>query len=191
MNRQPRASSPVSAQSDIKENKTMYSHDSYSAAAVAIAPEPPQWCPQNVTQGSEGRTPLMVVSPFDDDLVSLFEILSNTSWAIYWWTNGEDAMATLRDNIVPVVLCECDLPDGSWQSFLARVNSLSEQPRFIVTAKLADESLWAEALSLGAYDVLAKPFDAAEVVRVIGFACRSWHSGRERKRANARLAKGA
>jgi hypothetical protein len=79
MSRRPRASSLVLAQSDIEENKTMYSDSSYSAAAVAVAQEHPQWCPQNVTQASETRTRLMVVSPFDDDLVSLLEILSHTS----------------------------------------------------------------------------------------------------------------
>ena len=169
----------------------MYSQNSYSAAAVALAEEYSQWRPQNVTRASEARTRLMIVSPFDDDLVSLLEILSHTSWAIYWWTNCEDAMAMLGSNIVPVVLCERYLPDGSWQSLLARVNSLSEQPQFIITAQLVDESLWAEALSLGAYDVLAKPFDAAEVVRVIGFACRFWHSRLPRKALNAKLAKDA
>jgi DNA-binding NtrC family response regulator len=191
MNRQPRASSLASAPSEIEEDQVMHSQNSYSAAAVALAEEHPQSCPQNVTQTSDARTRLIVVSPFDDDLVSLLEILSHTSWTTYWWTNCADAMAMLRDNILPVVLCERDLPDGSWQNLLAGVNSLSEPPQFIVTAKLVDESLWAEALSLGAYDVLAKPFDAAEVVRVIGLACLLWHRKLPRKVANAKLAKGA
>jgi DNA-binding NtrC family response regulator len=191
VNRQPLTSSLVSAPSDIEENKLMYSQNSYSAAAVALAAEHPRLCSQNVTQTSEARTHLMVISPFDDDLVSLLKILSHTSWAVYWWTNCADAMAMLRDNIPPVVLCERDLIDGSWLSLLAQVNSLSEQPEFIITARLVDEGLWAEALSLGAYDVLAKPFDAAEVVRVIGFAYRFWHSKLPRRLPNAKLARGA
>jgi len=36
-----------------------------------------------------------------------------------------------------------------------------------VTSRLADERLWAEALNLGAYDVLAKPFDSTEAMRVV------------------------
>src|SRR5215831_14422603 len=100
MNRQPLASSLVSAPSDIEENKMMYSQNSYSAAAVALAEEHPRLCSQNVTQTSEARTHLMVVSPFDDDLVSLLEILSHTRWAIYWRTNCAEAMAMLRDNIL-------------------------------------------------------------------------------------------
>ena len=40
----------------------------------------------------------------------------------------------------------------------------------IVTSRLADDRLWAEVLNLGGYDVLAKPFDASEVARVVGTA---------------------
>jgi DNA-binding NtrC family response regulator len=45
----------------------------------------------------------------------------------------------------------------------------------IVTSRLADDRLWAEALNLGAYDVIAKPFDASEVVRIAGLACAHWN----------------
>ena len=38
----------------------------------------------------------------------------------------------------------------------------------------ADERLWAEALNLGAYDVLAKPFDRTEVMRVVSMAWMHW-----------------
>jgi hypothetical protein len=42
----------------------------------------------------------------------------------------------------------------------------SSPPSFIVTSRLADERLWVEALNVGAYDVLVKPFDVAELKRV-------------------------
>ncbi len=51
---------------------------------------------------------------------------------------------------------------------------LPDPPLLIVTSRLADEYLWAEALNLGAWDVLAKPFDREEVSRVLGFAWRHW-----------------
>ena len=47
-------------------------------------------------------------------------------------------------------------------------------PLQIVTSRLANDRLWAEALNLGAYDVLARPFDAAEVLRSVGMAWRRW-----------------
>jgi DNA-binding NtrC family response regulator len=43
-----------------------------------------------------------------------------------------------------------------------------------VTSRAADERLWAEALNLGAYDVLAKPFDPTEVCRIVSLAWMHW-----------------
>jgi len=44
-----------------------------------------------------------------------------------------------------------------------------------VSSRLADERLWAEALNMGAWDVLAKPFDKMEVIRSVQSAWRRWH----------------
>jgi DNA-binding response OmpR family regulator len=57
---------------------------------------------------------------------------------------------------------------------LDHLTLLPDPPLLIVTSRLADERLWAEALNLGAWDVLAKPFDADEVIRIIGIACQHW-----------------
>ena len=50
----------------------------------------------------------------------------------------------------------------------------SSPPSFIVTSRLADERLWVEALNVGAYDVLVKPFDVAELKRVLNSAWCEW-----------------
>jgi hypothetical protein len=43
----------------------------------------------------------------------------------------------------------------------------------VVASRLADERLWAEVLNLGGHDVLAMPFDAHEVRRVMESAVRA------------------
>lgn len=163
----------------------MYFHNRHSAGAVATVEERPQKRPQPVTRAAEDRTRVMIVSPFDEDLVSLLEILSHTNWSVYWVTNCAEAIAMLHARTIPVVLCELHLPDGNWQTLLAPINSLAEQISLIVTARLADERLWAEALNLGAYDVLAKPFDGGEVVRVVAYACSYMVRGRQARMATA------
>jgi FixJ family two-component response regulator len=45
----------------------------------------------------------------------------------------------------------------------------------IVTSRLADEHLWSVALNLGAWDVLAKPFDRSEVFRGVKSGWQHWH----------------
>jgi DNA-binding response OmpR family regulator len=72
------------------------------------------------------------------------------------------------------VIGEASLPDGTWRDLLRECASFPAPPRLIVTSNLTDDRLWADALNLGAYDVLAKPFRAAEVFRIISLAWRQW-----------------
>jgi FixJ family two-component response regulator len=52
---------------------------------------------------------------------------------------------------------------------------MANAPSLIVTSRLADDRLWAEALNLGAYDVLAKPFERLELVRSVSSAWLHWY----------------
>ena len=113
---------------------------------------------------------VLVIGGFDTDLIALLGILNDTDWTLYWNTSRADAVETLRRRPVNVVLCDRDLPDGSWKDVLLATSSLASPPPVIVTARFANERLWAEVLNLNGYDVLTKPFDADEVMREITLA---------------------
>jgi DNA-binding NtrC family response regulator len=131
---------------------------------------------------------LIIVSPFDEDFVSLLEILKPSDWTVYRSSNHTEASATIGAKSVPVVLCERELPEGDWQQLAAQAQSLPEPPRFIITTLHADERLWVEALNLGAHDLLRKPFDASEVNRVVTYARQSWDVVRKEKKRDAKRA---
>jgi hypothetical protein len=71
-----------------------------------------------------------------------------------------------------------------WPVVLQKIVRLPDPPLLIVTSRLADERLWAEALNLGAWDVLAKPLDRQEVSRVLNTVWLQWN-GRREPRAKA------
>jgi hypothetical protein len=52
----------------------------------------------------------------------------------------------------------------------------------IVSSRLADDNLWTEVLNRGGYNVLAKPFQAAEVFRDVSQAWLNWKTRAERIR---------
>ena len=83
------------------------------------------------------------------------------------------ALPHLTESMISVVICEALLPDGSWKDLLEYIGRVRASPVLVVTSKLADESLWAEVLNLGGYDVLAQPFDREEVTRVVESAMRA------------------
>jgi DNA-binding response OmpR family regulator len=134
-----------------------------------------------------GNQPINVkvlsISPSREDHTWLRRAFSKSAWTQYslskWSLSAchtlESAVATLKNNHVPIVLCEAELNQGTWRDMLDQSRKLSNPPLLIVTSRLADEHLWAEALNLGAYDVLAKPFDEHEVVRILSLAWLHWN----------------
>jgi len=79
------------------------------------------------------------------------------------------------------VICERDVPDTDWKQALTQLAELADSPLLIVTSRWADDYLWAEVLNLGGYDVLMKPFDQTEVVRVISLAWLNWKNNHDRR----------
>jgi DNA-binding response OmpR family regulator len=136
----------------------------------------------------------------DVDRVSLEHILHESAWSVY--TNSDwnliatftlaSAFSILQETPVAILLCDSDLCPGAWREMLDHISLLSDPPLLIVTGRLADERLWAEALNLGAYDVLSKPYDSAEVSRIIGLAWLHWleRHGVHRRRTEQRKAEG-
>jgi DNA-binding response OmpR family regulator len=88
------------------------------------------------------------------------------------------ATVRLQREKAPIVLCERESVTGSWKDMLETVGRFPAPPMLIVTSRTADEYLWAEALNLGAYDVLSKPYHAPEVVRVLSMAWLHWTNRR-------------
>jgi len=80
------------------------------------------------------------------------------------------ARAQLRKQDYDVVLTEATLPDGNWLDVLHLVRETPREIKVVVTDPQADAHLWAQALNLGAYDLLAQPFLETEVRRRIANA---------------------
>ncbi len=128
---------------------------------------------------------VLVVSSSLNHTATLSGMLGSgpTPVAVLHSPDCEHASGYLADSRISVVICEALLPDGTWKDLLTRMASTNASPLLVVTSDVADESLWAEVLNLGGYDVLAQPFDPEEVTRVVGSAVRTGSS-----QSNHRLA---
>lgn len=128
------------------------------------------------------RVTLLAVGPRDEHHVALSGILAGpmragcpgTRWTLASSSNLTAAWPVVEKGGIPIVLFDQDQDAAGWQQMLDRMENLPAPPYLIVTSRLADDRLWSEALHLGAYDVLAKPFAAAEVVRVLRGAWLRW-----------------
>ncbi|HLN04528.1 MAG TPA: response regulator [Bryobacteraceae bacterium] len=139
---------------------------------------------------SEPRTStmLLAVSPHSKDHLFLKQTFCASNWALREARTYRDALMILCQDRMPVVICECCLPDGSWQDLLSQIADLPDAPRLIVTSPEPDERLWAEVFNMGGHDVLTTPLDQNEVIRAVSGAWRSWESesSRVKQRENRR-----
>jgi DNA-binding response OmpR family regulator len=122
-----------------------------------------------------GEVTVLSVSPLDEDHSSLQTIIGHSTWKLFTAHGLLSTPALLRQHEVSGVLCERELLPGTWIDVLEHIRALPQAPSLIVTSRLADDHLWVEALNLGAWDVLAKPFDRTEVIRSVKSAWQRWH----------------
>jgi len=123
---------------------------------------------------------ILSISPAEADHSSLQAIVRHSNWTLLTADGLPSALSLIDQLDVSVILCERDLSPGSWVDVLKYANSLRQTPAVIVTSRLADERLWAEALNLGAQDVLVKPYDRNEVIRCVKLAWDHWHEQHEK-----------
>ena len=125
---------------------------------------------------------VLSIGPIDEHQVELAEFLSASEWALCpdtRWTiescsSLRTAVPMLQDGHVSIVLYDKETEPLRWAETVDRVLQMPNAPYLIVTSRLADDRLWSEALNLGAYDVLGKPFDRAEVIRTLSLAWLRW-----------------
>ena len=128
---------------------------------------------------------VLSVSPADEVHVALQNIFNHSNWKLSKTHSLTSALAFLRAQKTPVVLCETDLRPGTWRHLLEQITGAPDAPAVIVSSRLADDRLWAEALNLGAWDVLARPFVASEVFQSVSAAWRHWRNRQGRSTAPA------
>ena len=120
------------------------------------------------------RVTVLSVSPSADDHAALAENLQPSKWPLYRAATLRAAIQLTSRHQISVVVCERDLHPYSWKDLLQALAAIARPPLVIVTSRHADDHLWAEALNLGAYDVLAKPFLPAEIRRTVSLAVLHW-----------------
>jgi DNA-binding NtrC family response regulator len=122
---------------------------------------------------------VLAVFPAEEDRTELATIFTGSNWKLRFARTVPQTQTVLSKSSVRVIISEGWLSDDyCWKDLLLELQKMEHPPPLIVADRLADERLWAEVLNLGGYDLLAKPFDAKEILHVVTTACR--RSGNER-----------
>jgi len=113
-----------------------------------------------------GRTALLI-SPDPEDAQILTSILRRENWSLHAAHSLESAFPELEERDFRLVITEKDLAPRTWKDVWAGMRKLGAPALLVVVSRHADGELWSEVLNLGAYDVLAKPFRASEILHLL------------------------
>lgn len=113
------------------------------------------------------RSRILLLSAGAEDSRQLSQMLQGLPVIVEQAMDLQQARARLRENDYQAILTEASLPDGNWLDVLHLARECPQDLQVLVTSRQADAGLWAEALNLGAYDVLTKPFYEPEVRRIL------------------------
>jgi len=107
--------------------------------------------------------PLKILIVDDESLIrwSLVETLADSGNEVVAVPDAQNAVQVVRDAAVPfdVVLLDFRLPDSPDLTLLSRLRRLSPGTRIILMTAYGTPEMSQEALDLGAYCVLNKPFE--------------------------------
>jgi DNA-binding response OmpR family regulator len=120
----------------------------------------------------ENSVSALLVGAYDRDRQLVKDIFRTSGWRLFEARDRGRALRYLSLHPIHVVIAETDVRDWHWKKVLHDLRGLARPPQLIVTSRNADDRLWAEALNVGAYDVLAQPFERAEVERAVESARR-------------------
>ena len=71
-----------------------------------------------------------------------------------------------------IVILDRDLASPDWRPAVRQFSSPPKSAWVILASRVIDDYLWEEVIQQGGYDVLAKPFQEAELIRTLEFAWR-------------------
>lgn len=105
----------------------------------------------------------------DEDVVRelLISLLSNEGYAVSAVSAGEDALKALERELYDVVLLDLNLPGMHGMNVLAAAPALQTDAQFIVTTAYGSVDAAVEAMKLGAFDFVSKPFRTEELLLTV------------------------
>ncbi len=116
------------------------------------------------------RNGVLFISPSASDAAAVTEMLSSINIHCDNVGNLRKARQKMEAETFGAVLTDSSLPDGTWKDVVKMVRNAKRSSAVVVSDRLADADFWVDALELGAYDVLLKPFCCGEVQRILANA---------------------
>jgi two-component system response regulator HydG len=109
----------------------------------------------------------------------LLDLLGHAGYRTDWVGAGDEALRTMEGELYDVVLLDLRLPGIDGMGVLTAAPSVQPDAQFIVMTAFGATDTAVQAMKLGAFDYLTKPFDIDELTLTVARAVRESESRRE------------
>ena len=113
---------------------------------------------------------ILVVSSEFTNCDVLKDIINREGWKMVCAATVRESSEVLANENIDLVFSDRCLADGTYRDVLVIMRLLRLYMRMIVTSRLADWDEYLEAVHDGAFDLIASPSRAADLVRVVSQA---------------------
>jgi two-component system, NtrC family, response regulator AtoC len=111
--------------------------------------------------------PRILIIDDDKSLLESYTVLLEDEFQVSTAESGERGLELLRHEDVHLILLDVRLPDISGIEVLRRIKALDENVDVIMITAVKDVRVAVEAIKLGAYDYLEKPFEIDEILALL------------------------
>jgi len=111
--------------------------------------------------------PRILIIDDDQSLLESYTVLLEDEFQVSTAESGERGLDLLRHEDVHLVLLDVRLPDINGLEVLRRIKALDENVDVIMITAVKDVRVAVEAIKLGAYDYLEKPFEIDEILSLL------------------------
>lgn len=115
---------------------------------------------------SEVRPSILII---DDDtgLIESYMVLLEDEFQVHTALTGEDGLAILAQEDISVILLDIRLPGMDGMEVLRQAKMIDENVDVIMITAVRNVRVAVDAIKLGAYDYLVKPFEVDEVLSLL------------------------
>src|SRR5712692_9541179 len=114
-----------------------------------------------------GVLPRILIIDDDKSLLESYTVLFEDEFQVYTAESGEMGLDLLRHEDVHIVLLDIRLPGIDGIEVLRRIKALDENVDVIMITAVKNVRVAVEAIKLGAYDYIVKPFEIDEILSLL------------------------
>ena len=124
--------------------------------------------------GQMGHSSILICDDEDEIRAVLAEYLKGRGYAVSLAKHGREALDLLEKNpSIPIVLLDLSMPIMGGMDVLNQLMKREPHPSVIMMTAIADREIARQAMKIGAFDYILKPFDFAAIESSIE-ACLSY-----------------